>query len=73
MNNSITSNQNREIRTEARVSQLVKFLMKPKYREEIFDEFCPRWGVEETTISGIIQYALRTKKIEYKRGFYKAV
>lgn len=69
---SALTNAQRKTRTEGRITELLAFCSKSKYRWEIMDHFSVHWGVGETTISHVVQDALREGSLEYF-GKYKAV
>lgn len=59
--------------TKMTTFNIVAYLAKPKYKTQILDEFCPRWGVSDETVSQALQTAMRTKRVVYNRGLYKTV
>lgn len=66
------TNQQRKTRTEGRIAELRAYVSKSKYRSEIIEHFADVWGVGETTISHVVQDALRMGEIDYSRGKYYA-
>lgn len=69
---SALTNEQRKTRTEGRITELRAYLSKSKYRSEIIEHFEDAWGVGETTISSVMQDALRMGKIDYSGGKYYA-
>ena len=73
MTKMTTFNNNRQSRTEARITEILVYLAEPKYKTQILDEFCPRWGVSDETVEQALQTAVRTKRVVYERGLYKTM
>ena len=63
----------REIRNEARVAEMVKFVARPVTGLEMRRHFIKVWGVSDETVRKVITWAVKSRRIERRYRTYAPV
>ena len=68
------TNFQRESRTESRIAEIVSVVKKNRgmYRTALLAELSAKWGVSEDTVATHIQASMRSGRVAYVEGKYKA-
>ena len=63
----------RELRNEARVTEIVKFINEPIPCEDVRNHFVKAWGVHEETVRKVLVWAVKSGRITRKYRNYEPV
>ena len=63
----------REMRNEARVAEMVKFVARPVTGLEMRKHFIKAWGVSDETVRKVITWAVKSGRIERRYRTYAPV